>query len=102
MTNFGKRTPPYLVLFFLLWSNWNLDFGQVKKMAFEKYGVAEGLPEEFVSDMVQDDKGFIWLSTQNGLVKYDGYKFHVFKKSANKNDTNGLQFNSPPCAFTMS
>ena len=94
MTNFEKRTPTKLLLFLLLWSNWNLALGQVKKMAFEKYGVAEGLPEEYVSDVIQDDKGFIWISTQNGLVKYDGYKFHVFKKSAITNDTNGLQFSS--------
>ena len=28
------------------------------KIAFEKYGVAEGLPEEFARDFIQDDQGF--------------------------------------------
>ncbi len=66
-------------------------FAQNEKIAFEKYGVAEGLPEEYVSDVIQDDKGFIWFSTQNGLVKYDGYRFQVFKAVTDKKDTTSLQ-----------
>jgi len=54
-------------------------WGQTEKIAFEKYGVAEGLPEEFARDVIQDDQGFIWISTQNGIVKYDGYEFKVFR-----------------------
>ena len=64
---------------------------QPKKIPFEKYSVAEGLPEETVTGLIQDDKGFIWCSTQNGLVKYDGYKFKVYKAVADKKDTNSLQ-----------
>ena len=52
---------------------------QTDKIAFEKYGVAEGLPEEFVTSMIQDDQGFIWAATQNGLVKFDGYKIKTFQ-----------------------
>jgi signal transduction histidine kinase/ligand-binding sensor domain-containing protein len=52
---------------------------QTEKIAFEKYGVEEGLPEEYVSSMVQDDQGFIWATTQNGLVKFDGYTIEVFR-----------------------
>ncbi|MGA9237871.1 two-component regulator propeller domain-containing protein, partial [Robiginitalea sp.] len=49
------------------------------KVAFEKYGVAEGLPEEAAIHLIQDKQGFIWVTTQNGLVKFDGYKMQVFK-----------------------
>jgi len=45
---------------------------QTEKISFEKYGVAEGLPEEYVTPMIQDNQGFIWFGTQNGLVKYVG------------------------------
>lgn len=42
--------------------------------------------------MLQDSKGFIWLGTQNGLNRYDGYSFtHYF---ATPFDSNGLQSNS--------
>ncbi|WP_445381553.1 ATP-binding protein [Robiginitalea sp. IMCC43444] len=66
------------LLFFLmgLFGAW----AQKDKIAFEKYGVAEGLPEEMARYLVQDTKGFIWASSQNGLVKFDGYKIKVFKK----------------------
>jgi DNA-binding response OmpR family regulator/ligand-binding sensor domain-containing protein/nitrogen-specific signal transduction histidine kinase len=59
---------------------------QGKKIAYKKYGVAEGLPEGYVRNMLQDDQGFIWLTTQNGLVKYDGYDFKVYKDVKNETD----------------
>ena len=68
-----------------------IGFAQQKKIAFEKYGVAEGLPEEFVRTSLQDDKGFIWFGTQNGLVKYDGYRFKVFKLASDRTDTSNIQ-----------
>jgi signal transduction histidine kinase/streptogramin lyase len=65
----------------------SLGFAQQEKIAFEKYGVPEGLPEEYVSHLVQDDKGFVWFTTQNGLVKYDGYTFKVYKIATDPKDT---------------
>ena len=64
---------------------------QTEKIAFEKYGVAEGLPEEFVISLVQDDQGFIWFGTQNGLVKYDGYNFKVYSGVSDIKDSTKLQ-----------
>ncbi len=68
-----------------------ISFAQQNKIPFEKYGVADGLPEEVAADQVQDDKGFIWIATQNGLVKYDGYHFKVYKATLDKTDSVGLQ-----------
>jgi signal transduction histidine kinase/ligand-binding sensor domain-containing protein len=64
---------------------------QTEKIAFEKYGVAEGLPEELVISLVQDDQGFIWFGTQNGIVKYDGYNFKVYRGVSDKKDSTNLQ-----------
>jgi len=61
------------------------------KIAFEEYGVAEGLPEEFVRSVIQDDQGFIWLATQNGLVKYDGYNFKVYRGVSDKKDSTSIR-----------
>jgi signal transduction histidine kinase/ligand-binding sensor domain-containing protein len=63
-------------------------FAQKEKIAFEKYGVAEGLPEEVGINFIQDKQGFIWVATQNGLAKFDGYKMHVIR--ANPNNRDGL------------
>lgn len=38
-----------------------------------------GLPQGFVTGIVQDRQGFIWLGTRGGLVRYDGYTCRVFK-----------------------
>ena len=65
---------------------------QKRKISFESYGVAEGLPEESVGHIVQDDQGFIWFGTQNGLVKYDGYEFKTFRNSTFENQKEGLGF----------
>ncbi|WP_158552496.1 two-component regulator propeller domain-containing protein [Spirosoma telluris] len=40
---------------------------------------AEGLPQGFVSDIIQDQKGFIWMATRDGLCRYDGQRFKVFQ-----------------------
>jgi len=69
----------------------NLVFAQPDKIPFEKYGVTEGLPEEFAIELLQDDKGFMWCATQNGLVKYDGYDFKIYKATDDPKDTNQLQ-----------
>jgi ligand-binding sensor domain-containing protein/signal transduction histidine kinase/DNA-binding response OmpR family regulator len=43
-----------------------------------------------VTALVQDKKGFIWIGTQNGLVRYDGYDFIHFKHNVqNSNSLTG-------------
>ncbi len=55
-----------------------IGFTQSDKIYFQEYSIKDGLPEEYVTTMIQDDQGFIWFTTQNGLVRYDGYEFEVF------------------------
>lgn len=43
------------------------------------YGVAEGLPQSMVNHVLQDDEGFIWLGTGDGLARFDGSRFTVYK-----------------------
>ncbi len=40
----------------------------------------DGLSQSSVMDMVQDKSGFIWMSTQDGLNRYDGLGFTVFRE----------------------
>ena len=39
----------------------------------------DGLPQSFVSGLVQDRSGFIWVGTRNGLALYDGISFRPFQ-----------------------
>ncbi len=40
----------------------------------------EGLPQGTVTSMVQTPDGYLWLGTQNGLVRFDGVNFKVFNE----------------------
>ncbi|MFW5693850.1 MAG: ligand-binding sensor domain-containing protein [Alkalispirochaeta sp.] len=42
-------------------------------MRFDSLDLSDGLVSGSVSGIVQDPRGFIWLSTQAGLNRYDGY-----------------------------
>ncbi|MDE6628804.1 MAG: hypothetical protein K2K36_05475, partial [Muribaculaceae bacterium] len=45
------------------------------------FGLADGLPSNNVSRMVQDHNNLMWLSTWNGLCFYDGYQFTSYRSS---------------------
>lgn len=45
---------------------------------FEHFTIADGLSDNVVEDMLLDTRGFLWVSTANGLNRYDGYEFVQF------------------------
>jgi len=46
---------------------------QPKELHFNRLFVKDGLPEGQVNSLVQDKEGYMWIGTQKGLVRYDGY-----------------------------
>ena len=52
------------------------------------FTVEDGLPQNFISGIIQDEDGFIWLATMDGLSRYDGRGFKNIRY--NPKDTNGL------------
>lgn len=53
--------------------------GQESSLRFQRLGRADGLPSETVADVIQDSAGFIWIATEGGLVRFDGYQFRTFQ-----------------------
>lgn len=51
---------------------------------FTHISVQDGLSQITVSDIVEDNIGFMWFSTQNGINRYDGYNFVQYKKDKNR------------------
>src|SRR5690242_19238886 len=45
---------------------------------FNSLGIKDGMPEGTVMDLLQDKEGYIWIGTQKGLVRYDGYNPKVY------------------------
>jgi PAS domain S-box-containing protein len=58
-----------------------------KDIRFARISSSQGLSEVRVSDIVQDDQGFIWFGTWNGLNRYDGYNFKVFKHDPERQES---------------
>lgn len=50
-----------------------------RRSALQLLSVEQGLPQSFVSDVVTDDEGFIWVGTRDGLARYDGTNFLPFQ-----------------------
>ena len=61
---------------------------QQKSIKFNSFSIENGLSQSFVTDIIQDQFGYIWVATQDGLNKYNGYKFDVLKHQLN--DPNSL------------
>ena len=51
---------------------------QSQNYYFENYSVNSGLPNSKVYDILQDQKGYIWLATPSGLSRFDGESFKTY------------------------
>ncbi|MBO9634932.1 MAG: response regulator [Chitinophagaceae bacterium] len=58
----------------------------------QHFGVEDGLPQSYISGIIQDADGFIWLSTLDGFCRYDGRKFRTFRYDPK--DSAGLAANT--------
>jgi two-component system sensor histidine kinase ChiS len=54
-------------------------FAQNIRIGFERISLEQGLSQSSVYSLCQDSRGFMWFGTQDGLNRYDGYNFTVFK-----------------------
>lgn len=43
-----------------------------------KIGISQGLPSLKIYDIHLDQKGYLWIATEVGMVKYNGYNFKIF------------------------
>ncbi|RWY50237.1 sensor histidine kinase [Mucilaginibacter gilvus] len=57
---------------------------QTSHVYFDKLDIKKGLPESYVRSMVEDSEGYMWIATQNGLVRYDGYNYKVYNLGSDK------------------
>lgn len=56
-----------------------LFFAESQDVKFERISLAQGLSQTSVFSIAQDRQGFMWFATQDGLNRYDGYSFFVYR-----------------------
>lgn len=76
----------FIVVIILFSSIYQRGYGQ--SYYYKNYTVNDGLPSTEVFQVIQDKKGYIWLATDQGVSRYNGYEFQNF------NVQNGLPENT--------
>ena len=68
-----------------------------QNIAFDHFTKEQGLSNDHISCLVQDQRGFLWIGTTNGLNRFDGYQFLVFTNS--QQDSSSLSNNEINCIY---
>ena len=64
---------------------WSFSFAQhLETIRFSRVSIKDGLSQSTVNCLIQDRQGYIWIGTQDGLNRFDGYEFKVFKQKLHK------------------
>jgi len=53
-------------------------------LRFEHLGLADGLSQSVIHAVLQDHFGFLWVATEDGLNRYDGYNFKTYRPDSEK------------------
>ena len=75
-------------------------FGFESRIQFEHLTTDDGLSNMNVRCVMQDNQGFMWLGTFDGLDKYDGYNFKVYRYSYD--DSTSIPSNTIQCIYNDS
>ena len=71
---FNRFATTGVILLFSL----NIALAKANTIQFDHISIQDGLSQSTVTCLLQDNKGFVWIGTQDGLNKYDGYNFTIF------------------------
>lgn len=68
------------LLFLFIWTGILSSSAFGEKMPIKHLTIADGLPQNSINCINQDDKGFFWIGTNGGLARFDGYDFVNYTK----------------------
>lgn len=66
-------------------------YAQTDDIRFEQISLEQGLSQSIVECITQDSIGFMWFGTEDGINKFDGYRFTILRHDPN--DPNSLSYN---------
>ncbi len=60
-----------------------------------RYNINTGLSSNFLRDIWQDQEGYLWIASDNGMIRFDGYTTNIYKPEYIKDDIfSSIDFNS--------
>lgn len=62
-------------------------YNKFERIYFETIRIEQGLSQNYVYSMIQDQKGYMWFGTWDGLNKFNGYNFTVYKSLPNNQNS---------------
>ena len=81
MTMMKKHTVLYSIIILLLFFCFpEVIISSSTSYYFRTLGINDGLSQSTVNAILQDQKGFMWIGTKDGLNQYDGQECRVFQK----------------------
>ncbi len=84
------------ILHFFLFNFFFINLtGQSSGLRFISLSTEDGLSNNTVTCILQDSQGFMWFGTEDGLNRYDGYSFTIYRHSPI--EANGLINNNISC-----
>lgn len=69
----------YVYFFIVSYLCSNSLFAQFDNLKFENYSTLEGLSSSTCVEIFQDSEGYLWFGTIDGLNKFDGYSFDIYR-----------------------
>jgi ligand-binding sensor domain-containing protein/signal transduction histidine kinase len=83
------RRSIHLLALILLLLACRLTFAAEPQYGLEHWTVEDGLPQDIIRGIAQTPDGYLWITTLDGLVRFDGVRFTIFEK----NNTPGMTTN---------
>lgn len=68
----------YFIFSTILFFNLLQEKGYSQNFAVRNYSLIDGLPESRVKTLCEDKFGYLWLGTQGGVARFNGFDFEVF------------------------
>jgi len=85
------------LLIFCYLAAYSISYGQSEHWKFDRISLSKGLSNTFVSGIIKDSKGYMWMATKNGLNRYNAYEIQTFNHDSD--DPNTLSSDVVNCVF---
>lgn len=64
-----------------------LALNNCENRSFKRVTIDDGLSQTTINDIFQDSNGYMWIGTRDGLNRYNGHKFEIYKYKENEKNS---------------